>query len=157
MSLLNAGEVLEFAIGIEERGANFYRRCADRFANSELAEVFAMLAGEEAKHRETFTRMLDEAESKKNATAYPDKYFAYLQAYTESLIFTGKTEAELEDIRDARSALDFGIRREADSILYYQEIKSFVPEEEQALIERILEEERTHFSRLSEMRKSVNG
>lgn len=156
MSLLNAGEVLQFAVRIEERGRDFYSRCAERFSGG-LADVFTMLAQDEARHRETFDRMRRNSRFAGQATGYPDEYFAYLQAYTDDLIFTGKTGEELNAATDSRSAVDFGIRREADSILYYQELKSFVPEEDQPLVERILEEERTHFSRLSELRKTLQG
>ncbi|MFW6181890.1 MAG: ferritin-like domain-containing protein [Spirochaetota bacterium] len=157
MSLLTAGEVLQFAVRIEERGMDFYTRCAQRFSGSDVAETFAMLAQDEARHRETFEGMLQNTRSAGQPTGYPDEYFAYLQAYTEGLIFTGKTGEELDAVADARSAVDFGIRREADSILYYQELKSFVPRDDQPLVDRILEEERRHFSRLSELRKSMQG
>lgn len=156
MSLLNAGEVLEFAVGIEEKGMDFYRRCADRFSDSSLGETFRMLAEDEARHRDTFAGMLKNIRSPERITGYPDEYFAYLQAYTDTLIFTGETEGELADVTGTRSAVEFGIRREADSILYYQEIQSFVPREDKPLVEDVLEEERKHFARLSELRRSLS-
>ena len=51
------------------------------------------------------------------------------------------------------TALEFGIRRETDSILYYHEVKKFVPEARQGAIDGIIEEERRHFVRLHEMKK----
>ena len=49
----------------------------------------------------------------------------------------------------------FAIRREIDSINYYNEIKSFVPEEQRNLVEEIIEEERRHFLKLSEFKKKL--
>ena len=49
--------------------------------------------------------------------------------------------------------MDFAIKRELDSILYYHEIKRLVPVAQHAAIEQIIEEERKHFSALTEMKK----
>ena len=56
-------------------------------------------------------------------------------------------------LKDIISALEFGIRRELDSILYYQEMKNFVPEQQHSSIDRIIEEERNHFLELSGIKK----
>jgi len=51
---------------------------------------------------------------------------------------------------------NFGIQRELDSTLYFHEIKKFVPKSQHNLIDRIIDEERKHFSKLSELRKRYN-
>jgi rubrerythrin len=40
-----------------------------------------------------------------------------------------------------------------DSILYYHEIKRFVPASQHATLDQIIEEERKHFAKLSEVKK----
>ncbi|MDI6726248.1 MAG: hypothetical protein QMD32_04735, partial [Smithellaceae bacterium] len=57
---------------------------------------------------------------------------------------------------DTPGAVDFAIRRELDSILYYHEIRKFLPLSEYDQIEKIIEEERRHFHKLSELKKSYN-
>ena len=47
------------------------------------------------------------------------------------------------------------MKRELDSILYYQEIKPFVPEKERNLIDTIVTEERKHFLALSDLKKKL--
>jgi rubrerythrin len=52
---------------------------------------------------------------------------------------------EMAKARDREGALDFAIQREADSILYYEEMKKFAGEKHASVIDRIIAEERNHF------------
>jgi rubrerythrin len=156
MSLLSAGEVIQFAVRIEENGYNFYATVTEKVREEKEREVFRFLADEEKKHLKTFTGMLEKIETFEPPTSYPDEYFAYLRAYAENLIFTKDSlDREIENVRDARGACDFGMKRELDSILYYQEIKPFVPEKERNLIDTIVTEERKHFLALSDLKKKL--
>ncbi len=156
MALVSAAEVFQFAVKIEQNGYDFYTKYAEKLDSSSEKEIFQYLADEESKHIKTFSRMLDSVESFKQPLNYPDEYFTYLQAYADNLIFKpGDLDAELAQIKDTKSAIDFGIKRELDSILYYQEIKSFVTKAEKDHIDTIISEERKHFTKLSQMKKRI--
>jgi rubrerythrin len=156
MSLLSSSEVLQFAVQIEENGRNFYRSFAEKFNSKSEKEVFTYLADEEENHIRIFSGMLKSIEKYEPATSYPDEYFGYLKAYADNLIFTkDKLEKEVEKIKSGTEAADFGIRRELDSILYYQEIKSYVPEEEKSRIDLVISQERLHFMRLTKLKKML--
>jgi rubrerythrin len=156
MSLLTTGEVVQFAVRIEENGYNFYKNFAGTLKNEQERSLFDFLAEEELKHVAVFKKMLGGAGTSKTRLNYPDEYSAYLQAYADNLIFTeGSLKKEIEKIKDLRAALDFGIRRELDSILYYQEIKAFVPENDADRIDGIIREERSHFLKLTGMKKEI--
>ena len=87
---------------------------------------------------------------------YPDEYFAYLRAYADGTIFTKEARGtELPTVKDVPSAIKFAIQRELDSVLYYQEIKKFVPKDQQDLIDKIIAEERGHFLKLSKFLKKL--
>ncbi len=157
MALVSAAEVFQFAVKIEENGYDFYTKYAQRLDSDDEREIFQYLADEESKHIKIFSRMLDGIESFKQQVNYPDEYFAYLQAYANNLIFkSDELEKELAGIKNTKAAVDFGIKRELDSILYYQEIKSFVPEKERYNIDTIINEERKHFTTLSQMKKALS-
>ena len=47
------------------------------------------------------------------------------------------------------------MQKELDTILYFHEIKTFVQVEKHYLIEKIINEERKHFSKLKEMKKAL--
>jgi rubrerythrin len=73
-----------------------------------------------------------------------------------NLIFTKEImDKQLAKIKNTKSALDFAIQRELDSILYYHEIKKLVPAAQHDTIEKIIEEERKHFLSLTEMKKCL--
>jgi rubrerythrin len=145
---------LQLAVRIEENGYNFYRSVAGTLGNEREKSLFDFLADEESKHVDVFKKMLGGVTAPKTRPNYPDEYSAYLNAYADNLIFTeGSLKKEVEKIKDVRAAVDFGIRRELDTILYYQEIKAFVPAGDTGLLDDVIREERTHFVKLSGMRK----
>jgi rubrerythrin len=156
MSILTAGEVVQFAVRIEENGYNFYKNFAATFKNEQERTLFSFLAEEEMKHLAVFKKMLGDVGASKPRLNYPDEYSAYLQAYADNLIFTESSlKKEIDKIKDVLTALDFGVRRELDSILYYQEIKAFVPKNDADLIDGVIREERAHFLKLSGMKKDL--
>jgi rubrerythrin len=156
MSLLSASEVVQFAVNIEKNGRDFYRSFSEKFDSDSEREVFNYLAEAEVKHIRIFSEMLKSIETFEPATSYSDEYFGYLKAYADTLIFTkDKLEQEVAKIKSGKEACDFGIRRELDSILYYQEIKSYVPENERSIIDDVIEEERTHFVKLTRFKKEL--
>jgi rubrerythrin len=156
MALLSAAEVFQFAVQIEENGFSFYQKYAETLDVGKSKDMFTFLADEERKHIKIFSEMLNGIEEFKQTVNYPDEYFAYLQAYADNLIFKKGTLAEaVKSIENSKQAVDFGIQRELDSILYYQEIKTFVPEKDSNLIERVIGEERRHFTKLSQLKKEL--
>ena len=59
--------------------------------------------------------------------------------------------AELDAAKDPLAAIQFAIRRELDSILYYEEVKMLVPKHQRRSIDGIIEEERRHYLTLLEL------
>ncbi len=150
MSTFEPSEIFEFAIRIEENGEKFYRDMARKLKEREVKELFSALADEEVKHKKAYEGMLSKIEKYEPFENYPGEYFAYLRAYADTHIFTPSALAEeMKNVNDAASALKFAIQRELDSILYYEEIKKFVPEAQRGTIDAIITEERRHFVRLS--------
>jgi len=157
-SVFEASDIFEIAMRIEENGCNFYRYAVQITTDKEAKEMFAWLAGEEDKHKMLFKDMLSKIEAQAPPESYPGEYGEYLHDYADNnLIFKKDVmDAEMARITDTPSAIDFAIRRELDSILYYHEIKGFVHASEHAAIERIINEERKHFKMLSEMKKKYS-
>lgn len=155
MDFFNASEILQFAIRIEENGEKIYRQFSKTVKDDKVKKLFDYLAGEEVKHRKTFQEMVSKIEKYEPPESYPGEYFAYLRAYADDIIFTyKKLDKELSEITDAMTAIEFGIRREVDSILYYLEMKNFVPENQRDTIYKVVDEERSHYLKLIEIRKS---
>jgi len=157
MGVLNASDIYRIAMRIEENGSNFYRFAAQLVKEGEAKKQFEWLAGEEEKHRVIFSDMLSNIESHDPPEGYPGEYAAYLHDYADNnLIFKKEVmDAEMGKVTDTASALDFAIRRELDSILYYHEIKGFINKAQHTSIDRIINEERKHFALLSKLKKEL--
>jgi rubrerythrin len=150
MSVFEPSEVFQFAIRIEEGGEKFYRTMAEKLQDAEVKSLFSALADEEVKHKKIYEGMVSKIEEYEPIESYPGEYFSYLRAYADNIIFTPKKmQEEMNRIKDASSALKFAIDRELDSILYYQEVKNLVPKNQRDLIDKIIEEERRHFMKLT--------
>jgi rubrerythrin len=154
-SEFEASDIFEIAMRIEENGATFYRYAVQIAGDEESKRVFEFLAGEEEKHKKIFKKMLSGIDSREAPESYPGEYGAYLRDYADNhLIFTKEVmDREMAAVKNALSAVDFAIRREMDSILYYQEIKGFISKNQQEAIDEIIDEERKHFKVLSELKK----
>jgi len=156
MSVFNSSEIYQFAIKIEENGEKLYRQMAAKLPDTKVRELFTLLADEEVQHKATFSAMLSEFEDYKVAESYPGEYFAYLKAYADNLVFGfEKFDGDIADIENAESALQFAIGKELDTIAYFQEMKNLVPESERKRVDAIIEEERRHVVKLSELKRSL--
>ncbi|MBN2460472.1 MAG: ferritin family protein [Candidatus Cloacimonetes bacterium] len=154
MNLLNAKDVFEFSVTIEKNGEKFYRKIAQKFTDPAIRDLFVFLADEEVKHAALFQKMTDQFTPSQLAQIYPDDYLQYLKAYVDHQIFTNaRLEKDVEHINRPETALEFGIWRELDTILYYQEIKKYMPAQQLDQVDKIIAEERKHFLRLIELKK----
>lgn len=151
--IFDASEVFQLAVRIEENGEKFYRRMAEKFDEPNTKNLFTFLADEEVGHKKIYQEILSTIETYTPHESYPGEYFAYLRSYADNIIFSQKEfDKKLETITDVISALDFAINAEVSSILYYQEVKNIVPENKHHQIEKIVDEERKHFTMLSELK-----
>jgi rubrerythrin len=158
MAVFEAGDIVEVAIRIEENGANFYRFAMQIAGREETKALFRQLADEEVKHQKTFSELLAGMDRSIPPEGYDGEYAAYLHNYVDNrLVFRADELAgELGAVKDEASAVDFAIRRELDSLLYYREIRELLPADRREAIDRIILEERKHFMKLSEVKKRLS-
>lgn len=156
MAIFEAKEIFKFAIRIEENGEKFYRFASNLVGDEETKKIFNYLAEEEIKHKEIFTGLLSGITKDVSFDNYSDEYFDYLRSYVDNVIFTDEQlEKQRKEVNDVLSAVEFAMQRELDSILYYHEVEKFVAADKKNLIEKIIEEERKHYAKLSEMKKNL--
>lgn len=154
MSILNAHDVVRFAVRIEEDGEVFYREAARLSDNRSARELFSRLADEEVGHKRIFEGMAETLGDYAPAETYQGEYMAYLRDYIDGkVVFRQDMKNAVSSMATVLAAFDFAIQRELDSVLYYQEIRAFVPERHHDIVDRIIDEERKHFAMLSEARK----
>lgn len=155
MRIFEASDIVEIAVRIEENGNNFYKFAEQIAKQQEVKELFSRLAQEELSHKKIFEGIFAKMEKYDPPESYQGEYGAYLRDYVDNnIIFTKEAmDKELAGVKDTLSALDFAIKRELDSILYYHEIKNIVPAGQHGTLDQVIDEERKHFSKLSEVKK----
>jgi rubrerythrin len=148
-------EIFDVAIKLEESGERFYRHLAHITQDKKAQNTFTYLADEEVKHKKLFEEMRAKFPRREAQETHAGEYIGYLHDYVNRLIFTPKKlEDEWVKRKDTVAAIEFGVRRELDSILYYQEIKAYVTEHQRRLVDNIIGEERKHFLTLLELHES---
>lgn len=155
MQIFNTGDIIQFAIRIEEDGEIFYHKAALAADKKEVSDLFNYLADEEIRHKRVFQEMFSQIEINPLAESFRGEYGAYLRDYIDGkVVFTKQAGAEAAgEAKDALSAIRFAMQREADSILYYHEAKQFINEKHYGAIDKVIEEERKHFAKLAEEAK----
>jgi rubrerythrin len=155
VSILNANDVVRFAVRIEEDGEAFYREAARISDNEAASALFLRLADEEVGHRRIFEKIAQTLGEYTPPETYRGEYMAYLRDYIDGkVVFRKDMKNAVSLMGTVLSALDFALQRELDSVLYYQEIRTFVPERHYGTVDAIISEERKHFAILSEARKA---
>jgi rubrerythrin len=152
-TIYSASEIFQFAVQIEQNGLDFYTSLAGRIDNDEAKNIFTFLANEESKHKDFFQKYLSSIETYESRDQYPEEYFDWLKALVDNVVFNKeRAEKEIPNLTDPVKAIEFAMRREVDSILYYHEVKKLVVDKEKDSIEEIIKEEKKHFATLSKLR-----
>ncbi|MEN6622672.1 MAG: ferritin family protein [Smithella sp.] len=159
MRVFEASDIVGFAVRIEENGANFYKYAEQIAGQEEVKQLFTQLAADELAHKKVFEAIFAEIEKFSLPESYEGEYCSYLRDYVDNnIIFTKeKMDKELSHVKDTLSALDFAIKRELDSVFYYNEIKRFVVPAQHSILDQIINEERKHFTRLSEAKQRYSA
>lgn len=157
MSLLNAKQLVHYAVRLEENGERFYRRWAERAEKSEQKEFFLYLADEEVKHRRLFENLAEDVSDRPMDIDVYGEYMAYMQGFIDDTLFNEKVySGEMDKIASLPEAVEFAMRQELDSVLFYLELKAFVPSEQEEMIEAIVKEERRHYATLLKFKRDLN-
>ena len=156
MSLLDIRELLKFSVRLEENGEAFYRKWAEKAEIVEHKNFFTYLADEEVKHKRLFTEMIAQVDPSAMSPEVYDEYIAYLRGFTDETLFNEKVYAkEMNQISGLADAVEFAMRQELDSVLFYLELKTFVPKDHELILEGIVNEERRHYATLLQFKRDL--
>ena len=148
--LFSASEAVSMAVEIEKNGVNFYNTLAAETDDEQSKELFSFLAAEEVKHKIFFRKMLENLPEVTLSPAEEEEYGNYLGALAKSRIFTPDLDPMelLNETKNNVAAIDLAIEFEKDSILFFYELMEQAIEEDKKVIEELIKEEKSHFSRL---------
>jgi len=86
MSVFEASDIVEFAIRIEENGANFYRFAVQIAKDESTKKLFEQLADAEVHHKKTFEKIFAAMDKVAPPESYDGEYAAYLHNYVDNAI-----------------------------------------------------------------------
>jgi len=155
--LFSGSELINIAIGIEKNGLAFYQSLVKAEKNVMARGAYKYLADMEEKHLRTFQDMLDTVGQYKPPEIYTEEYDLYLKALVDSAVFTDdKVAREMaEKVTSSAEAMQIALGAEKDSILFYSEMRNLVPERDRKVVNRIIEEEKSHLRQLSDLKKKL--
>ncbi|MDP3142792.1 MAG: ferritin family protein [Candidatus Omnitrophota bacterium] len=157
MNIFKASEVLRIAVQIEKNGLAFYTEVKKQSKYFPVQELFDYLAKEEVNHEHTFQALLDKANDDEPAESYPGESEMYLKAIAGENVFA-RTDAMQQLAQKAASdkvAIDLAIGFEKDSLIFFEELKKFVPALDQAIVDKVIAQEREHLVRLLDLKKKT--
>ena len=153
MKTFTVTQVLQIAVQIEQNGIEFYRDYAKKAKGEDVELVFKRLAQDEEEHKQTYQNMLGKMNKLKKSGRFFGEYFDAYRKYAKGTIFKRTIlRKEFNKLKTIREALDFGIKRELESITFYHEMSEVVPEKQYKMVKRIINEERKHVMTLLKLK-----
>ena len=145
----NVFEVLQIAEQIENKGARYYLKTAQLFADPEIRDIHYRLANWKAKHVKIWARMRKRFSEKTGefGTFDPDNYVLSNPEVMAGLAWFGTkqdTPGRLTGKETKRQVLRDAVRRANEAIIFYQGLKDFArdPSTEEVLDKVVREEAR---------------
>ena len=150
-------ELIEVAINIEQNGITFYQSLANKTGNSAAREIYNYLAEQEKKHLAKFQDFQKTTGGYQPIEDYTGESALYLKAFVKHLVFTDDAMRQLETGQefDELKAIETGINAEKDSILFYSEMQSLIPQSDQHVVYDITSEEKRHLLQLSDLKEKL--
>jgi rubrerythrin len=147
---ITARDLVEIAIEAERKGAAFYGCLAEKMPHAEVRSLFARMEQEEKEHLRELQGLLMEVENYHHAEPYPESYYDYLAILVESWTFHGEPTCEqmVQDAQDGAETCPLASTFEKEVILLLHEMRRFVPEDRQGIVEKLLAGEYEHVRHL---------
>jgi len=152
-------EIIEMAIQIEKKGAQFFDTIAHNSRHPKMKNILQYLAEQEREHIKIFEKLRAKENIVQNSESVNnwEQISPYFQSLIETKVFPDSTEGEdlLKELQDEIGAIHIAISFEKDNILFFQEIRNIVLEQEQKLLDQLILEEKDHIQKLVELKRSI--
>lgn len=155
---MSGSELAKIAIGIERNGAAFYDSLAESTRDKKSRGIYKELADKERIHINIFQDMLSQIGDYHSPETFTEEYELYLKALIDSSVFSNDQAARemAQNVASDTEAIQIGINAEKDSILFYSEMREMVRPSDHEVINNIIDEERSHLKRLSELKQKLD-
>ena len=146
-------QIVEMAMHVEEKGAEFYKYLGERNRDVKVKKIFAELSNQEINHREIFNKLALEARKIGAEYEYSINVEELLQNGIDDLEKSIFSFQSLEsDKIDMRGCLELAIHAEDQAVHIYNAMKDSFIKEFQDVISQIINEEKKHLEILLKIR-----
>ncbi len=155
MEKFSVAEVIEQAIQTEKLGYELYLKMAGKFEkDNKLRQLFETLAVKEQEHERTFAGLKEKVGDRRVENG--EEVSRFLRALVESEFFLGKDKAlpSLDHLKNIEDAVWYAIRFEKETLLYYHSLNKLMGEN--ALLDKLIDEEKSHIVWLNDFRKTIH-
>ena len=153
MSLFQVSELLGMAVKDEVVGEAFYNALADKCTNKDIAAKLHFIAEQEKYHAKRFGEMQSELKAAKVHEEHTGQYEQYINALLANRAFPDSaTAVEKAKHISTIEGLEIAAHMEKDTLLFYEEMLTYVPTSHHKFIEEIMNEERKHLMDLTALR-----
>ncbi|MBU2103231.1 MAG: ferritin family protein [Candidatus Omnitrophota bacterium] len=156
-NIFNPEEILRIAITVETNGKALYGTLEANAREEKIKETWRYLKEQEGVHQKIFQEMLDKGGDFIVAEFNPGEYDAYMRAIASEYVFTQNMVSKKvkEGFVSDMEAVDFGIYVEKESILTYSALRAYILPVKQAVIDKVIDEERKHLVDLTNIKRSL--
>jgi len=160
VAFLQASDIVDLAMQVEQSGEAFYRAVAKkaqsgrRTVSEDARALFEELADQEVIHYEVFSKL---SRTVRDTPLMTDDewamYVDYLDATVQSAFFQGpdKALALAETVSDEKEAIHMAMGFEKETLLFFYELRDKISEANRPFVDKIVEEEKKHIRRLAGM------
>ena len=149
--MFSAYEILDIAVKLEKNGEKVYREAMDHTSDLALKELLKWMADEELGHAEWFSKLKGEVELNQDHHLIKEMSGALVEKFVGEQSFSLK-EVDFSQIKGTRELIEVFMEFERDTILFYEMLESFIVDQEtNEKLNRIMDEEKTHISKLQEL------
>ncbi len=150
-------EVLKIAVKVELHGQNLYASLESKTEDEKLKCMWNFLKEQEVIHRQIFENMLIDDGSLIVNEFGTGEYDDYMEAIASEYIITPQIiEEKLNtEFTSDLAAVDFALGIEKEAVLVYSALKSYVNQDNQHLLDKIINEEKKHIVQLYGIKQSL--
>jgi rubrerythrin len=152
MDDVTAASCVEFAMKVEDMGAELYEQLARKFsADRELGELFAGLRRDELQHRELFRAFHDRALSRPSERRIPVELAQHIRATSMSDVFSGlrALHGGMGAIRSRDDALERAFKFEKATLGFFQAMQEIFEGDE--VLASLVAVEKSHVAKVMEL------
>lgn len=155
--MFTRNDLLDIAAKMEKNGETVYSKAQTQIKNKELKALLQWMAREEASHQRWFLGQKEDGDQDSTAKDFaqmlPDVLQEMMGEKSLSL-----DEVDFSKITHTSQMLEIFIEFEADTILFYEFLETFIQDDKTlGGLDKILQEETAHVNRLTEMLQAVEA